>query len=183
MPADAVLTLPEELRSAFKDPLGSLFTDADALLAAAGEPLIAVGDIVTYHLTQAGVIPDVAVIDGKTKRTAVDAAISEAIGGYDCRYEVENPAATLSLDLLSVLHAAIDAPETAVIVVEGEEDLATLPALVAAPEGASVVYGQPDEGMVLVTVTPEVRHRMRGLLSQMTGDHAAAWAALGVDAE
>ncbi|WP_338729981.1 GTP-dependent dephospho-CoA kinase family protein [Haladaptatus sp. DJG-WS-42] len=183
MPADAVLTLPDDLRSAFKDPLGPLFTDAEMLLDEAGTPLIAVGDIVTYHLTQAGVIPDVAVIDGKTKRTAVDAAITEAIGGYERSHEVTNPAATLSLDLLATLREAIDAPETTVIVVEGEEDLATLPALVAAPEGASVVYGQPDEGMVLVTVTPEVRHRMISLLSQMTGDHDAAWAALGVDAE
>ncbi|MFC6796273.1 GTP-dependent dephospho-CoA kinase family protein [Haladaptatus sp. DYSN1] len=183
MTDDAVLTLPDDLRSAFKDPLGPLFTDPDELLQQAGRPIIAVGDIVTYHLTQAGVVPDVAVIDGKTKRKAVDEAISEAIGGYDRRLTSVNPAATLTEELLSVLREAIDAPETVVIVVEGEEDLATLPAIVAAPEGASVVYGQPDAGMVLVTVTPEVRHRMFSLLEAMAGDHEAAWTALGVDAE
>ena len=38
------------------------------------------------------------------------------------------------------------------IVVEGEEDLATLPAILYAPPGSVVVYGQPDEGSVLVKV-------------------------------
>jgi uncharacterized protein (UPF0218 family) len=65
-----------------------------------------------------------------------------------------------------------------VLDVDGEEDLATLPAVVAAPDGASVVYGQPDEGMVLVEVTPETRAEMRELLGRFEGDVDAALAVL-----
>ena len=58
--------------------------------------------------------------------------------------------------------------------VEGEEDLATLPAVVAAADGTGVVYGQPDEGMVLVRVTPETRAEMADLLERFEGDADAA---------
>jgi uncharacterized protein (UPF0218 family) len=41
---------------------------------------------------------------------------------------------------------------------------------VFAPAGASVVYGQPGEGMVLVTVTDEIHEQMADLLARMDGD-------------
>jgi uncharacterized protein (UPF0218 family) len=43
-----------------------------------------------------------------------------------------------------------------------------------ATEGASVVYGQPGEGMVHVRVDSEVSERARGLLNRMDGDHERA---------
>ncbi len=60
------------------------------------------------------------------------------------------------------------------MLVDGEEDLA-LPAIVAAPEGASVVYGQPDEGMVHVRVTAEAKAEMRTLLDRFDGDTERFW--------
>jgi uncharacterized protein (UPF0218 family) len=56
-----------------------------------------------------------------------------------------------------------------VLHVEGEEDLAAVPAVIVAPAGASVVYGQPGEGMVLVDAD-EVRDEARDLLRRMDGD-------------
>jgi len=78
MTETTVARLPERARSSFKEPLGPVFTDALDLLDAAGEPLIAVGDVVTAHLGDAGVTPHVAVVDGKTERETVDAAVTEA---------------------------------------------------------------------------------------------------------
>lgn len=177
-----LVELPDELRGELKDPFGPVHTEATALLADAGDPVVAVGDIVTYHLLQADRTPDVAIIDGKTKREAVDERIREGIEGFDHRVELENPAATLTEAMLRELGAALERPGTTVIVVtEGEEDLAALPAIVAAPDGAAVVYGQPDEGMVLATVDADLRARMQDLLERMDGDSRAAWDALGVD--
>ncbi|QLG28030.1 GTP-dependent dephospho-CoA kinase family protein [Halorarum halophilum] len=168
-----MLRLPEDLRGAFKDPLGAVYTDAAALLADAGDPILAVGDVVTYHLRVAGRDPDVSVLDGKTKREAVSEEIASVLAGENPRIEVENEPATLSPDMLDALREAIDRDAHVVIHVTGEEDLATLPAIVAAPDGASVVYGQPDEGMVLVPVTPESRAEARALLQRMDGDSEA----------
>ncbi|AZH24193.1 GTP-dependent dephospho-CoA kinase family protein [Haloplanus aerogenes] len=173
-----MLELPDDLRGAFKDPLGSVFTDPNDLLAAdgAGRPLVAVGDVVTVHLLDAGHSPDVALVDGKTERERVDESISRRLPDADI--EVANPPATLSRALLDALLDALDRDEPTVIEVDGEEDLAALPAILATPEGGCVVYGQPGEGMVLVPVTDETRSLARDLLTRMDGDVDAALALL-----
>jgi uncharacterized protein (UPF0218 family) len=163
-----VLSLPERLRSELKEPLGPVVADAETLLAAVEGPLVTVGDIVTYHLAEANRPPDVALFDTRTKREPVDDAVGAALAEADVR--VENPAGTLTADLLVALREAVEAPDPVRIRVDGEEDLAALPAIIAAPEGASVVYGQPDEGMVHVRVTPEARNRSRDVLARMDGD-------------
>jgi hypothetical protein len=173
-----MLRLPADLRSAFKEPFGPVYTDAEDLLDDAGDPIVAVGDVVTYHLRRAGRVPDVAVVDGRTKREAVDEEIRRALADPEARLDVENEPATLSGPLLDALVEAIARPDPVTVVVDGEEDLATLPAVVAAPHGASVVYGQPDEGMVLVSVTEDARAEMRRLLRRMDGDADAALARL-----
>ena len=189
-----MLTLPDAMRDAFKEPLGPVTTDADELLAAAAEtgdergapeaPLVAVGDVVTYHLREAGRVPDVALIDGKTEREAVDAAIESALAAADGRrVRVENPAASLSAELLAALGEALSAADPVIVEVTGEEDLAALPAILAAPDGASVVYGQPGEGMVRVAVTPASRAEARELFEALNGDVAAASEALGIASE
>jgi uncharacterized protein (UPF0218 family) len=177
---EVVVSLQEALRSELKDPMGTVYTEADALFAAADPPLIAVGDIVTYHLIEADHRPDVALIDGQTKRSAIEDHIQEAIdaGVFDREVDVENAAAGLSAGLLSALATAIDAAgegESTVIVVDGEEDLATLPAIAAAPSGASVVYGQPDEGMVLVECDEAIKTRVTDLFERMDGDDERLW--------
>ncbi len=169
--ADVVVRLPDHLRGELKDPLGDVYTDAGALLAAHGEgPIVAVGDMVTYHLLRAGRRPDVALIDGKTEREAVDREITDAIDGFDHHVTVANPAATLTDDLLAALADAFRWTGAVLVTVEGEEDLAALPAVLAAPDGAAVVYGQPGEGMVLATVDAELRVACRELLGRMDGD-------------
>jgi GTP-dependent dephospho-CoA kinase len=177
--ADVVLSLPDSLRGAFKDPLGPIETDAERLVGDVVGPLIAVGDVVTYHFERIGHTPDVAVVDGLTERDAVDSEVARTLEASDARpREATNPAATLSESMLRTLREALEAAEPTVIDVDGEEDLVALPAIAIAPEGASVVYGQPGEGMVHVRVEEEVRERARDLLERMEGDHGRAWALL-----
>ncbi|MFC6974939.1 GTP-dependent dephospho-CoA kinase family protein [Halomicroarcula sp. GCM10025709] len=176
--ATVVLELPAALRTALKEPLGPIYTDTAALLADAGDPIVAVGDIVTYHLLEADRTPDVALVDGRTHRSAVDEAVEAAVDGFDREVTVENPAATLTEELLAALRAGLDDDGTTLLVVDGEEDLAALPAVLAVPPSGSVVYGQPDEGMVLVTPDGDARDRARSLLERMDGDSDRALAVL-----
>ena len=176
-----VVELQQSLRSELKEPLGPLYTDADELLAASGRPLVAVGDVVTCHLLDADETPDVALVDERTKRSAVDETVAETIAdaeGFNRELPVSNPAATLTADLLSALREALDTDEATLIRVDGEEDLAALPAVAIATDSASVVYGQPGEGMVLVTVDDQSRSRTRELLDRMAGDTDRLWAIL-----
>ena len=176
-----MLSLPSTLRDAFKDPFGPVYTDAAALLDNAGRPVIAVGDVVTYHLLEAGHRPAVAVVDGRTEREAVDEEIREALSDPERRRDVANDPGTLGEPLLRALADAIDTAAPVTIVVDGEEDLATLPAVLVAPLGGTVVYGQPGEGMVAVAATDDAKAELRSLLDRMDGDLDGALAALGVD--
>lgn len=189
--ADPIVTLPDSLRDAFKHPMGPVTTDPDVLLAAAAEsrtaydapdaPIVAVGDVVTYHLREAGRVPDVALVDGKTEREAVRTEISDGLAaGDEKRVHVENPPATLTVALLQALADALADPDPVTIEVDGEEDLAALPAILSAPDGASVVYGQPGEGMVRVEITPERRRTARELFERLAGDVDAAFDILGL---
>ncbi|MFB6243263.1 MAG: GTP-dependent dephospho-CoA kinase family protein [Halobaculum sp.] len=167
--ATVLLELQPALRDAFKNPLGKVYTETDALLADAGSPILAVGDVVTAHLRRAGHVPHVALVDGKTEREAVSESTAAALSDEESRVRVQNPAATLTRELLTALRDAVAAAESTVLHVEGEEDLAAVPAVIVAPAGASVVYGQPGEGMVLVDAD-EVRDEARDLLRRMDGD-------------
>ena len=159
--------------------MGPLYTDTAALLADAGDPLVAVGDMVTYHLLEGGRVPDLALVDEQTKRSAVDSEVSDAITGFDRTVDVDNPPATLTRELLDAMRAGLDSDGTTLIDVDGEEDLAALPVVLMVSERASVVYGQPDEGMVLVTPDSEVRERVRSILERMDGDSATVFELVG----
>lgn len=159
----AAATLPPDARGAFKDPMGAVYTDTQRLLGDAGSPIIAVGDVVTYHLVAADAPPKVAVVDGKTEREAVTQEIAGGRPDADRTVEVASDPATVSVELLEALVESIDAEGSTLLSVDGEEDLATLPAVLAAPIGASVVYGQPGEGMVLANVTSSLKEQVREL--------------------
>ena len=183
--ADIVVELPEELRGELKEPLGPIYTDTPTLVADAGRPLVAIGDVVTHHLIEAGETPKLAMVDERTERSAVSPEIAETINsfeGFGTVEQVSNPAGVLSADLLTALRAGLDREGSTLLDVDGEEDLAALPAILLAPEDTSLVYGQPGEGMVLTTVDETTRQRCRDILSRMDGDTARLWDLLGVDA-
>ncbi|PSQ62703.1 MAG: DUF359 domain-containing protein [Halobacteriales archaeon SW_8_66_22] len=186
--SDPVLRLQESLRAELKEPLGPVYTDPAALLADASAPLIAVGDVVTAHLLAAGHTPAVALVDERTERAAVEDWVADAIAGaegFDQELTVTNPAAVLTESLLLALRVAIAGADAdganTLLTVDGEEDLATLPVILAAPAGATAVYGQPGEGMVRVTVDGATRELAGDLLARMEGDSARLRQLLGVD--
>lgn len=186
-----MLELPETLRAELKEPLGEIYTRPDALLTAVDDHatatatggssapqarLLTVGDVVTATLADTGRQPDIAVIDGRTERDPVDPAIGSTLTDLTGRrLSVTNPPAVVSEPLLRTLGEASTTTALPVTIsVDGEEDLATLPAILALPDGASVVYGQPGEGMVHVPVRPAVRTTARELLADFDGDTEAA---------
>ena len=80
---------------------------------------------------------------------------------------MDNPAATLTQELVDVIKDLLAGDRRVKIVVDGEEDLATLPAILYAPLGSTVVYGQPNEGSVAVVVTPERKEYAKSIMDKM----------------
>ncbi|MFB6162414.1 MAG: GTP-dependent dephospho-CoA kinase family protein [Halococcoides sp.] len=178
--SDVLVSAPDRLRIDLRDPLGPIYDDADALLAEVTGPIAAVGDIVTYHLLEAGRQPTLAIVDERTERSAVDDHVRESVvpngpddpgSWFDRRLETANPPGTITAALIEAIEVGLGVPETDVLVrVEGEEDLATLPVVALAPSNWTIVYGQPGVGMVAAPVSAETRSIVRGLIDRMDGD-------------
>ncbi|OPX61713.1 MULTISPECIES: GTP-dependent dephospho-CoA kinase family protein [unclassified Methanoregula] len=159
-----MLILPEEHRRLFKEPFGILCRSIDEVIPLIGGKIVyTVGDVVTHNLQKKGVRPDVAIVDGYTMRSPcrkMPAVHGECIA-------VKNPAGTITDDLIHALELAVrNTPST--IVVDGEEDLAVIPLVLTAPDGAIVLYGQPGEGIVLRAIDDEARKTAKRLLSHFT---------------
>jgi len=170
-----LLLLPDELRSVLKEPLGKLCRGEGLDCVRAMEKdlkrahkLVAVGDMTAYYLLKAGVVPDLLIVDNKTKRMPVSDQVLDELDHKSYKtMPVQNPAATLSGDLMDLIRESIQGQDKIKIIVEGEEDLATLPAILYAPLGSAVVYGQPNEGSVLVDVTAEKKLHIEELIKRM----------------
>jgi len=159
-----MLVLPEEHRKLFKEPFGELFPSLDSLLPRIeGKIVYAVGDVVTHNLQARGITPAIAVIDGHSMRTPCDRL--PAVRG-EC-IKVKNPAGTLTDDLNRALEYSI-LHNPATIVVDGEEDLAVIPLVLAAPVGSVVLYGQPGKGVVLRTIDTGAKKVARSFLGRFT---------------
>jgi uncharacterized protein (UPF0218 family) len=156
-----MLLLPEDKRFKFRTPFGALYPDMDAILPKiAGKIVYSVGDVVTFHLIRSGVIPAIAIVDGHTMREPFNH--SPAV--FRRRLFARNPPGTLTGELRDALQKAVDAPDV-LIVVEGEEDLAVIPLVLAAPLGVIILYGQPGEGIVLCEVDQKAKTKAGEMLS------------------
>jgi len=159
-----MLILPEEYRMLFKEPFGVLYQSIHkALPFLAGKEIYTVGDVVTHNLQKQGIIPAVAVVDGQTMRSPCTR--TPAFHGECLR--VKNPAGTLTDELICALEHAVRNPP-ATVLVDGEEDLAVIPLVLAAPDGAVVLYGQPNKGVVLRVVDNEARETAHRFLAHFT---------------
>ena len=72
--------LNDKLKAELQKPFGDLCSHADcAEKLRAYKKIVTVGDITTYTVVQAGIVPDVCIIDGVTMRAKVSDEIYHAI--------------------------------------------------------------------------------------------------------
>lgn len=150
-----MFVLTDELSQELKKPFGKLYSNFNDAISSIKKAkfLISVGDQTTKNLIDNDIIPDLGIIDGRIQRQDHNHNIinSENILNAD------NPAGTITDDLWETIEFAIKSTlrdfENRFIVVKGEEDLAVLPCLLIAPVDAVILYGQPNEGLVLVNVS------------------------------
>ena len=163
------MKLPNSLRDQFKNPLGVLLPEDMADKAHISEYLsdnsyiITVGDRTTEKMIDFGLIPSLQIIDGVEKREKRELPKLENA----TELTVDNPAAEITPQSIDVIKQAFTLQSPVRIVVNGEEDLLVIPVCVHAPENSIVLYGQPNKGLVIVKVTPEIRNKTQGLLDLM----------------
>jgi|Deesub1362A_J573_1020465.scaffolds.fasta_scaffold00136_20 hypothetical protein len=169
------MLLTEQLRKRLKDPLGKLYRGSGTELIKSIEELksnnfmASVGDIVCYYLCLSGHSPEIMVVDGKTMRRQVDVQITDIIQSMDYRkIKASNPPGSITKDLVLALEEAVN-NRRSMVFVNGEEDLSVLPLIMLLPEGSIVLYGQPSEGIVVITVDQSKKTEVCEILRKMEG--------------
>ena len=163
------MKLPNSLRDQLKIPLGILLpesqTDKTNIKKHLSENsyIITVGDRTTEKMIEFGLIPSLQIIDNQEKRVKREPPkLTNAT-----ELTVDNPAAEITLQSIDIIKKAFTMDPPVRLSVNGEEDLLVIPACIHAPENAIVLYGQPNEGLVLVKITPEIRNKTQKLLDLM----------------
>lgn len=124
--------------------------------------VIAVGDVTAATVLDQGYTPQVTIIDGITKRGSYQRKFQAP---YE--YLIYNPAAVIYPESWSTIDTAIHNDKTTLVTVDGEEDLLGFPAVLLAPEGSVLIYGQPDVGIIWVPVTEGNKILARRMLEEM----------------
>jgi len=165
-------TLTPKLRAKFKEPFGILIEGSfDETMTKMKElvdkekplKIISVGDVVSHNLHEYSIHPQLTIIDNKflrTKSMPRAASVEKTV-------KVNNPKGTITKEAILAIKEALEKKQHTHIVVEGEEDLLTLIAVIYAPENAYVVYGQPHAGIVIVKVTNESKVQAQEFLNAM----------------
>ena len=163
------MKLPDSLRDQLKIPLGILLPESQTDKAnikkhfSENSYIITVGDRTTEKMIEFGLIPSLQIIDNQEKRVKREPPkLANAT-----ELTVDNPAAEITSQSVDIIKKAFTMRPPVRLCVNGEEDLLVIPACVHAPENAIVLYGQPNEGLVIVKITPEIRNKTQKLLDSM----------------
>jgi GTP-dependent dephospho-CoA kinase len=170
-----MLLSPEKLRL-LKEPLGLLLENKNVTkqklygFLKDAKLIVSVGDATTDRLNCYGIVPSVCVVDGRERR-----AQRKSIGGDSAfqdqalQLKCSNPAGTISRKAVEVLVEAVRYSNInpVRVIVQGEEDLLTLPLLILVPDGSVVLYGQPFKGIVIVEVDSKTRGTAKDLMDSL----------------
>ncbi len=167
------LIITDSLTRELKKPFGFLINDFDSWIKhnkQISSQLVTVGDVVTKSANELSVQNNLSIIDFKIERKKVFSQIIDlGFKGSEKVVSVNNPSGSLTPELFSSVIQVFDSKSSKsrkIILVNGEEDLAVLPVLLAAPLGFTVLYGQPKEGVVLIEVTEEVKDKAYDIIGR-----------------
>ena len=164
------MQLPEDIRAQLKIPLGDLIHDNDPnkenIIRHFFEEsvVITVGDKTTENVLQLGLNPQVQIIDCLEKRGKRLVPIN---GEISTKLSCKNPPGEITDASMQIIKKAFSSEPPVRIIVDGEEDLLVIPVCILAPENSVVMYGQPNEGLVIVQITPEIRAKVQKILDAM----------------
>lgn len=165
------MKLPNSLRDQLKTPLGILLPNSQVTKSTIEQYLsddtciVTVGDKTTEKMIDFGLIPFLQIIDGFEKREKrelpkLDDGVTELT--------VDNPAAEITPQSIEIIKESFGMNLPSIrLYVNGEEDLLVLPVCIFAPDNAVILYGQPNEGLVVVKITTEIRNKVQTLLDLM----------------
>jgi len=105
----------------------------------------------------------ISVIDGMTHRARWD-KFEQIDLDTKLLINARNPAGMLTNSIFEACSKAISQSENVTILVDGEEDLVPIPLILMAPLGTVLLYGQPNEGIIVREIDISAKRRARRFL-------------------
>jgi uncharacterized protein (UPF0218 family) len=161
--------LTEEISKKLKAPLGTLIrNDRDKVSTVKLSLLecgliVSVGDATLDFLLSVDIIPDIQIVDSKERRVIRMLPIS----AHTTTLYVKNPRGAISQDSVTVYTKALSSKKPVRLIVNGEEDLLTLVAIILSPMNSCLFYGQPQEGLVFVKVENIIKTYCQEIFNSM----------------
>tara|TARA_B100000674_G_scaffold299186_1_gene248292 strand:+ start:731 stop:1228 length:498 start_codon:yes stop_codon:yes gene_type:complete len=165
------MILPPNLRDELKIPLGKLIPNHSSEKESyirqvySGKVVITVGDATSELLLGMGLIPFLHIVDGQEKRVKRSPPETESI---NTELTIKNNPGEISTESFNLVKTIFNQKPPIRLLVDGEEDLLVLPVCIFAPENSVVMYGQPNEGLVVAEITDEVRDKVQKIVNQMS---------------
>lgn len=163
------LMLPEDLIQELKKPFGEILTENKDLPGSKNNLVITVGDETSKKFNANSISQNISVVDFKIARKVQFSSFAELgfLGGEKV-IVADNPAGHITSDLVHAISKIFKADFSNRIILKiiGEEDLAVLPLILAAPLGTVIYYGQPNVGLVRILVSEKNKDQAYGLVSQ-----------------
>ena len=166
-------SMPKILDEELKQPMGKLFPGPSedpsiamnlALKSISDElKIIAVGDVTVYSLQIEKREAWISVIDGMTHRKKWD-KFEHIDTDEKLLINAKNPPGMLTSSIFEACSKAISQSENVTIFVDGEEDLVPIPLILMAPLGTILLYGQPNEGLIVREIDISAKRRARRFL-------------------
>jgi len=157
------LKLPDDFRTPLKEKIGELVQGNLPEKYCGYECIISVGDVVTDVLIEQGITPDLALIDGKTRRGDYESSTPS----LEKTINIKNPAGVITRDAWEAVVNGLEHEDPVMIIVDGEEDLLSLVVIALASEDCLVIYGIPNEGMVINIVNDDIRSKSWEVINNM----------------
>ncbi len=161
--------MPDELRKELGAPVGKVLTSKEDIASeiANSKILVTVGDIVTLDILETGRVPDISIIDYRTQRMPMEQVKERFLKFKQQEVIVRNPMGQITKELWNAIEDGYANPRNLRIVVDGEEDLASLACIALAPPGTTVIYGIPNRGASVHHVDVDLKHLVDSVLKQM----------------
>ena len=163
---DKDIVIPPKFRQIFSQTPDVLITKESQIEFLSSKILVTVGDVVTATAIRYKIIPKLSIVDFKTKR---DEILPSMPNKWDRRISVRNEPGSISVDLWNSIETAFKSKGNTLIEVDGEEDLASIPAILMAPDGAIVIYGVPDKGIAVYEVGEHLRKMVISDMEKIRG--------------
>lgn len=149
------LFLDEMQRQFFSQKQGEIVVKPTQSLS----PKFVVGDVVLETFLEKNWTYDFGVYDLKNLRTEYNSEVIKKIQPIEV---VTNEAGMITVSLIQALQTYLDARQN--ILVNGEEDLAAVALTLLAPLGSGIYYGQPNEGIIEMIATEELKGKFYDIL-------------------